>query len=98
MNTAWRKKSWNFQTYALPRKVAKDRFTLYEAVKKFPGLKKYVRPSVARLQMQRRRCGALKESIIGQPIANIPVGELIAGALKEISDQSGLNININLEA
>lgn len=84
------------QTYDLTRKTGKDRFTLHEAVKKLPALKKYVRPSMARLQVQRGRRGALKEPVSGQPIADMAVGELIGKVLKEISDQGGLNINVNL--
>jgi hypothetical protein len=84
------------QTYDLTRKTGKDRFTLHEAIKKLPGLKKYVRPSMVRLQMQRGRRGSLKEAVSGQPIADIAIGELIARVLKEISDQGGLNINVNL--
>jgi hypothetical protein len=85
------------QIYDLTRKTGKDRFTLHEAIKQVPALKKYVRPSMARLQMQRGRRGATKETtVVGQPIADMAVGEMIAKVLKEISDQGGLNVNVNL--
>lgn len=84
------------QTYDLTRKTGKDRFTLHEAIKKIPGLKKHIRPSMNRLQMQRSGRGVSKEVVSGQPIADMAVGDMIAKVLKEISDQGGLNVNVNL--
>jgi hypothetical protein len=84
------------QTYDLTRKTGKDRYTIHEAVKKYPGLKKHVRPSLTRLKMQRSGRGASRDSVNGTPLADVAVGDLIARVLKEISNQGGLNVNLNL--
>jgi len=84
------------QIYDLTRKTGKDRFTIHEAVKKIPALKKYIRPSLPKVKILRGGRGVLREGVGGQPVSDIAVGELIARMLKEISDQGGLNINVNL--
>jgi hypothetical protein len=84
------------QTYDLTRKTGKDRFTIHEAVKKLPGLKKYIRPSLPKVKMLKGGRSVFREGAAGQPIADMAVGELIARVLKEISDQGGLNVNVNL--
>ena len=84
------------QTYDLTRKTGKDRFTIHEAVKKFPGLKKHVRPSLPKLKLQKGGRGMHRESANGSGLADMAVGDLIAKVLKEISDQGGLNVNLNL--
>ena len=84
------------QTYDLTRKTGKDRFTIHEAVKKFPRLKKHIRPSLTKLKMGKGRRVVLRDSSNVSPIADMAVGDLIARVLKEISDQGGLNINLNL--
>ena len=87
------------QTYDLTRKTGKDRFTLEEAVKKFPGLKKHIKP--ARTGLSARRIGRS----IGKPSAYLAKGgevsdaafrDIVAGFLKEVAFQGGLNVNVNL--
>ena len=90
------------QTYDLTRKTGKNRFTMEEALRKYPSLKKYVKPSRsraaakqqdARRTSKRTATGAASHSreITGDSLTDL-LGELV----KEITDQGGLNINVNL--
>jgi hypothetical protein len=84
------------QTYDLTRKTGKDRYTIHEAIKKIPGLKKYVRPSLPKLKLRKSGRGMQKDTVEGTGLADMAVGELISKMLKEISEQGGLNVNLNV--
>lgn len=84
------------QTYDLTRKTGKDRFTIHEAVKKFPALKKHIRPTLPRLKVRKSERGIRKESDNEIGLADMAVGEMISRVLKEISEQGGLNVNLTV--
>ncbi len=84
------------QTYDLTRKTGKDRFTIHEAIKQIPGLKKYIRRSLPKLKTRKIGRPARKTTTHETGIADMAVGELISKVLKEISEQGGLNVNLNV--
>jgi hypothetical protein len=84
------------QTYGLTRKTGKDCFTLHEAVKSFPGLKKYVSPSALKLQTKKAKRGRLHKPVSGQPISEMSVGNFFSRVVKEISYHGGLEVNVQL--
>jgi hypothetical protein len=84
------------QIYGLTRKTGKDTFTVHEAVKNFPGLKKYVKLSMLKLQRENARRGRPKKIISGQSIDDMSVAEFFSRVLKEISDHGGLDVNFQL--
>jgi hypothetical protein len=84
------------QTYGLTRKTGKESLTVHEAVKNFPGLKKYVKPSMSKLQMQKTRRNRPKNSISRQPIGEMSVAEFFSRVVQKISDHGGLSVNIQL--
>jgi hypothetical protein len=87
------------QTYDLTRKTGKDRFTLEEAVKKIPALKKHVKPLRSSLAIRRIGQNKLKSSgysTKGREVADDAFKDIVAGFLKEIAFQGGLNVNVNL--
>jgi hypothetical protein len=87
------------QTYDLTRKTGKDRFTLDEAVKKLPGLKKHVKPIRTSLAARRIGRSIVKSSGYsskGGEVTDDAFRDIVAGFLKEIAFQGGLNVNINL--
>lgn len=87
------------QTYDLTRKTGKDRFTLEEAVKKVPTLKKHIKP--VRTSLNARRIG---QSIVKSggytpksgEVSDDAFRDIVAGFLKEVAFQGGLNVNVNL--
>ncbi|MCU0598150.1 MAG: hypothetical protein MUE70_02695 [Desulfobacterales bacterium] len=84
------------QIYDLTRKTGKDRFTIHDAIKKFPGLKKHIRPSLPKLKLRKAGSGIQRVPAEGTGLADMAVGEMISRVLKEISEQGGLNVNLNL--
>jgi hypothetical protein len=88
------------QIYDLTRKTGKDRFTIQDAVKKAPGLKKYVKAAKAAVATKTAAAGAppRTEPILqkGVTVSDTAMKELVAGFLKEIIFQGGLNVNVNL--
>jgi hypothetical protein len=84
------------ETYDLTRKTGKDRFTIHDAVKKIPGLKKYIRASLPKLKLHKGGLAVQKNPPGGAGLADMAVGELISKVLKEISEQGGLNVNLNV--
>ncbi len=85
------------QVYDLTRKTGKDRFTLQEAIKKVPALKKYVRRAGKR-PMVRGKQGAAKPAATkpGTRISDEAFKGVVADFLKTVTDQGGLNINVTL--
>ncbi|MDO9263108.1 MAG: hypothetical protein Q7U02_04020 [Desulfosalsimonadaceae bacterium] len=87
------------QIYDLTRKTGKDRFTIQDAVKKAPGLKKYVKAAKAAVATKTATTAAPKaEPFVskGVAVSDTAMKELVAGFLKEIIFQGGLNVNVNL--
>jgi hypothetical protein len=83
-------------TYGLTRKTGKDSFTVYEALKNLPELKKYVSPSALKLRLKKAKRGRLHKPVSGQPISEMSVAEFFSRVVKEISDHGGLEVNIQL--
>jgi hypothetical protein len=91
------------QTYDLTRRTGKNRFTMEEALRKYPSLKKHVKATRTRAAAkqpatrQTRRAGANGGTTTRtKEISGDTLGELMADLVKEISEQGGLNINVNL--
>jgi hypothetical protein len=87
------------QTYDLTRKTGKDRFTLEEAIKKNPGLKKHIKPSRAKRDPRRVGHGAGKLNSLPstrKEMSDTAIRDIVAGFLSEVTYQGGLNINVNL--
>ncbi len=87
------------QTYDLTRKTGKDRFTLEEAIKKNPKLKKHVKASHAKRGLGRvgRGAGQLKAlPSTKKELTDTALRDIVAGFLSEVTYQGGLNINVNL--
>ncbi|MBC2714079.1 MAG: hypothetical protein HF978_02110 [Desulfobacteraceae bacterium] len=87
------------QTYDLTRKTGKDRFTLEEAVKKLPSLKKHVKPVRSGLSARRIGRSIVKSNAYsskGGDVSDAAFRDVIAGFLKEVAFQGGLNVNVNL--
>jgi hypothetical protein len=85
------------QTYDLTRKTGKDRFTMEEAVKKIPGLKKHIKPSVTNSRKIGRsplKTGGFMPK--GGEVSDDAFRDIVAGFLKEVAFQGGLNVNVNL--
>ncbi len=86
------------ETYDLTRKTGKDRFTLDEALKKAPGLKKYVK-SEKKAEPRKNNRGTVRQLAApssGQVTADTDLRGLLAGLIKEVSEQGGFNVNVNL--
>lgn len=88
------------QTYDLTRKTGKDRFTLEEAVKKFPALKKHVKAAPAATPRVRKIAGApgrpMTVSAKTAEVSDAAFKDIVASFLQEVSFQGGLNVNVNL--
>ena len=91
------------QIYDLTRKTGKDRFTIQDAIKKAPGLKKYVKAATKVVVTTKTAAPATTratraESFLskGVTVSDTAMKELVAGFLKEIIFQGGLNVNVNL--
>ncbi len=82
------------QTYDLTRKTGKDRFTLDEAVKKVPGLKKHIKPASVTARTMGRTL--VKTGTKGGEVSDEAFRNILAGFLKEFAFQGGLNVNVNL--
>lgn len=86
------------QIYDLTRKTGKDRFTIQDAVKKVPALKKYLKSAKADqapkvLGRPPKTEGHLPK---GAEISDSAMKEIVAEFMKEIIFQGGLNVNVNL--
>jgi len=88
------------QTYDLTRKTGKDRFTLEEAVKKFPALKKHVKAAPAKMMRTRKLAGGAGKTVSlahkSADVSDAAFKDIVASFLQEISFQGGLNVNVNL--
>ena len=85
------------QTYDLTRKTGKDRFTLEEAVKKVPGLKKHIKPTSMNSRKIGRTVGKAGTFVAKSgEVSDGAFRDIVAGFLKEVAFQGGLNINVNL--
>lgn len=85
------------EIYDLTRKTGQGRFTLNEALKKVPTLKKYVKagkPAPAARRPGRPPRSAGKADSVLMADANLAV--LLASLVRELSAQGGLNVNVNL--
>src|SRR6056297_1868017 len=89
------------QTYDLTRKTGKNRFTIEEALRKYPGLKKYVKSTRTRTPAKQPEPRAAKRTTSGssthtREISGETLTDLLGELVKDITDQGGLNINVNL--
>ncbi len=89
------------QTYDLTRKTGKNRFTMEEAIRKYPSLKKYLRSARSKTT-SKKNIRSSKRSSTGtsghysREISGESLTELVGELVREITDQGGLNINVNL--
>jgi len=85
------------QLYDLTRKTGKNRFTLDEAIKKKPGLRKYVKAPKTKTASKKTEpkkadeAAPAKQSVSDQGV-NIALAELE----RMLRGQGGLNVNVNL--
>ena len=89
------------QTYDLTRKTGKNRFTMEEAIRKYPSLKKYVKPARPRTTSKQQESRSTKRASAGtathsREISSESLADVLGELVKEITDQGGLNINVNL--
>jgi len=87
------------QTYDLTRKTGKDRFTIEEAVKKNPKLKKYIKSSRAKKGLRKVGRGAGKLKVMPltkKELTDTAFRDIVADFLSEVTYQGGLNVNVNL--
>ncbi|MFP4225096.1 MAG: hypothetical protein ACLFRF_00060 [Desulfobacterales bacterium] len=89
------------QTYDLTRKTGKNRFTMEEAIRKYPSLKKYVKPTRAKKTSKQPEVRTAKRASTAaashsREISGESLTDLLGELVKEITDQGGLNINVNL--
>lgn len=88
------------QLYDLSRNSGKNRFTLKDALKKHPGLKNYTLPSKSRrvttetAKQQPRDMTDIKSA--EKFVFNENLRDLMADFVREIKDQGGLQVNVNL--
>lgn len=97
--------------YDLTRKTGKNRYTLEQAIEEQPELKKHVKASRLKAQAQkaaasrrgRRPASAAAPAkqthmprTSGAEMSDQAIKSLFARVLEEISEQGGLNINVNL--
>jgi len=89
------------QLYDLSHKAGKNRFTLDDAVKKYPSLKKYVNsskskgPSKSPAKQKTTKEAAAPEPA-RQSTSNQEMQNILAGLVKELIGQGGLKVNVNL--
>lgn len=88
------------QLYDLSHKAGKDRFSLDEAVKKYPSLKRYVNSSKSQGPTKSTAKQETKESPAPEPASQSTSDQelqnVLANFLKELIGQGGLKINVNL--
>lgn len=87
------------QIYDLTRKTGKDRFTIQDAVKKAPGLKKYIKSAKAGQTAKMPGRPSTKAELRlakGTDISDSALKGIVAEFMKEIIFQGGLNVNVNL--
>ncbi len=85
------------EIYDLTRKTGQGRFTMEEALKKVPTLKKYVKAgkpaAAARMPGQPPRSAGKTGSVV---MADANLAGLLASLVRELSVQGGLNVNVHL--
>jgi len=87
------------EIYDLTRKTGQGRFTLDEALKKVPTLKKYVRAAakapaiISRGPGRPPRTAGKAGSLV---MADANLANLLASLVRELSVQGGLNVNVHL--
>jgi len=88
------------QLYDLSQKAGKNRFTLDDAVKKYPSLKKYVNSSKskgpAKSPAKQKTKEASAPESANQPTSDQEVQTVLAGFVKDLIGRGGLKINVNL--
>ncbi len=89
------------QIYDLTRKTGKNRFTLEEALRKYPSLKKHVKSARSRSAAAQHDTRAAKRAPNGasahtREITGETFTDLLGELVKDITEQGGLNINVNL--
>src|SRR6056297_3551466 len=90
------------QTYDLTRKTGKDRFTMEEALRKYPSLKKYVKSARSKASSKQQSARSTKRASTGsashhsREISGESLTDVLGELVREITDQGGLNINVNL--
>jgi len=87
------------QIYDLTRKTGKDRFTIDDAVKKIPTLKKYVKSSKSKQTPKTVGRPVGKSGLPaskGIEVSDAALKGVLAEFMKEIVFQGGLNVNVNL--
>lgn len=86
------------EIYDLTRKTGQGRFTLDEALKRVPTLKKYIRaaakaPAIGRGPGRPPRTAGKAGSLV---MADANLANLLASLVRELSVQGGLNVNVHL--
>lgn len=91
------------QTYDLTRKTGKNRFTLEEAIRKYPNLKKYVKSGTRTRTVSKKpetrstkRTSSNGGGTHSRELSADSLSDLVGELVKEITEQGGLNINVNL--
>ncbi len=85
------------QLYDLTRKAGKNRFTLEEAIKKQPGLKKYVKAPKAKTATKKTETTKTDEPAPAkQPASDQGASLALAELERMLRGQGGLNLNVNL--
>ncbi len=96
--------------YDLTRKTGKNRFTLEQAIEDHPEIKKHIKASRLKSPPMRRtsrrgrppamaaaaRQSRIPKTTAGAELSDQAIKTLFARFLEEVSDQGGLNINLNL--
>jgi len=83
------------EIYALTRKFGRYSFTLEEAIRKVPKLKKYV-TAAKRQAMPGRGPGRPRKDSGRESAVNAGLNGLLAALVQELARQSGLKVNVNL--
>lgn len=85
------------EIYDLTRKTGQGRFTMDEALKKVPTLKKYVRAGKPSMAIRRPGRPPRSAGKAGQVVmADANLAGLLASLVRELSAQGGLNVNVHL--
>ncbi len=85
------------QLYDLTRKARRNRFTLEEAIKKQPGLKKYVKAPKTKTATKKTETTKTEEPAPAkQSVSDQGVNLALAELERMLRGQGGLNLNVNL--
>jgi len=92
------------QLYDLSHKAGRNRFTLDDAVKKYPSLKKHVHESKSKAasksptkqKTKKAPASASAPEAASQTTSDQEAQNILAGFVKELIGQGGLKVNVNL--